>query len=148
MNTAAHCDLARWWGVPIAGERDLPALKDAFTRRGLDRRAWRLYPDYGDTRFAPSSLGGWVTTAVFHPERRASYLALLQALESDLPPQAGLCRRCSTGTSGGPPRALPPPVQGGLEAPPWRVARRCRRGAGWRRSPPLARWFINEARLA
>ena len=44
MNTAArHCDLARWWGVPIAGERDLPALKDAFTRRGLDRRAWRLY---------------------------------------------------------------------------------------------------------
>lgn len=150
MNTAArHRDLARWWGVPIAGERDLPALKDAFTRRGLDRRAWRLYLDYGDALFAPLK-PEWLgdDTPFSTPARAARYLALLQALESDLPPQAEFVRALLDWD-------LPADR---LEALPPRFFK-----AAWKRYTlaelhgdaaevlaeeitPLARWFINEAR--
>lgn len=150
MNTTArHCDLARWWGVPVAGDQDLPALKEAFTRRGLGRRAWRLYLDYGDALFAPLKPKWLGDDKPFStPERAARYLALLQALESDLPPQAGFVRALLDWD-------LPAEH---LEAVPPRFFK-----AAWKRYTlaelhgdaaevlaeeitPVARWFINEAR--
>ena len=149
MNTAArHCDLARWWGVPASSDRYFPALKEAFSRRDLSRRAWRLYLDYGDALFDPLK-PDWLgdDKPLSTPERAARYLALLQVLESDLPPQAGFVRAL-----------LDWDIPGKrIESVPPRFFK-----AAWKRYTlaelqgnaadvmteeitPVARWFINDA---
>lgn len=147
-NVARHGDLARWWGMSASRERDLGALKEAFVRRGLGRRAWRLYLDYGDALFEPLKPVWLSDDKPFStPERAARYLGLLQALESDVPPQAPFVQAML---------AWHIPEQR-IESIPPRFLK-----AAWKRYTlaelqgdalkvlsdeitPVARWFINEA---
>ena len=149
MNTAAqHRELARWWGVSIDTDDGMGALKRAFDARGLGRRAWRLYLDYGDALFEPLK-PEWLSDdkPFSSPERAARYLAFLQSLESDIPPPPALVRTLSNWRI---------PEQR-LESVPTRFFR-----AAWKRYSfaelkgdgaetlaseitPVARWFLNEA---
>lgn len=94
MNRAAqHRELAKWWGVAADAENGLCALKSAFDRRGLGRRAWRLYLDFGDALFDPLKPHWLSDEKPFStPDRAARYLAFLQSLESDIPPPSALVR--------------------------------------------------------